>query len=111
MTRLNLHTRFSLEQHDPARRHRRQTLHRVEVRGSRTVACESIRHDVSSTTGSGGFGRRMSLIRAHLQCYGVTGMLQSLVTYRLLKSCSAKPYAPPASAAVSLRRSSPVWPV
>src|SRR5689334_1197693 len=109
MTRLNLHTRRSLGNGGVACCRQGQTLHRVEVRGSGSIACESIRHDVSTSTPAGAreLLSRMSLSRAHLQCFGVTGMLQSLVTYRLLKSCSAKPSAPPASAGVSPRQSSP----
>src|SRR5258706_12998874 len=109
MTRLNLHTSFPLGSGGARWRHRSQIPQGVEVDGSRTLPWESVAHDVSTTIGAGELQTRMSLIRVHLQCFGVTGMLQSLVTYRLLKSCSAKPSAPLASVAVSPRPSWPAW--
>src|SRR5258708_293629 len=80
--RLNLHPSFRL--HVPAGNgtNSLQTLPGVEIGGSVTPLWESVAHDVNARS-ENDIRSRMSLSSVHLQCFRVTGMLQSLVTYRL----------------------------
>jgi hypothetical protein len=80
---LNPHSSFSLLIPSVIGTPSPQTLRGVEIGGSVTPLWESVAHDVNALSAID-IRSRMSLSSVHLQCFRVTGMLQSLVTYRLL---------------------------
>src|ERR1700682_3381688 len=81
---LKLHTPSPLSTPPSAGAECPQTPRGVEIEGSITLPCQSVVHDVDAHISHCELRGRMLLSGVHLQCFHVTGMLHSLVTYRLL---------------------------